>query len=483
VRRAGTPPGGPATPSSLAEAVVAGEDRMARFFEEQRIPGLAWGVVSNGALVGSGAMGVSDLSSGAPVTTGSLFRIASVTKSITACCVLLLRDEGRLGLDDPVAAYLPEMAAVRALSRDAPPITLRHLLTMSGGLVEDDPWADRQLAMTSIDFGRLLAAGVGVDTVPGTSYQYSNLGYALLGRVVTVVSGSAYPHFVGERILQPLSMTQSSFEIAEVPDRRRVRGYRLTADGYEEQRPLGDGAFGSMGGLITSVEDFSRYLSWQLDAWPARDDVETGPLSRASRREMQQIWRSIPLDREADPWLTAQGYGYGFRVVDHRDGDRIVGHSGGLPGFGSHIAMAADRGIGVLGFANLTYAPMYRVIGDVLEILRASNALPRRASLASIEIRRAREIAVRLYEEWDDALARSVAAGNLFCDRSLEERAHEVAVVRQSCGAVVEIAPAGRQGALRGRWQLHCEHGTVLLEIWLAPTRELSIQHLRFTVG
>src|SRR3954453_20229538 len=111
---------------------------LASLFETHRLlnraPALAWGVVRDGKLDASGGSGADE---------HTVFRIASMTKSFTAACVLALRDDGVFALDDPIAAHAPELAAVGGPTTDAPAVSIRHLLTMSAGIATDDPWADR----------------------------------------------------------------------------------------------------------------------------------------------------------------------------------------------------------------------------------------------------------------------------------------------------------------------------------------------------
>src|SRR6478752_4437157 len=107
-----------------------------------------------------------------------------MTKSFTAATVLSLRDEGRLRLDDPVGHWITHLEGWRHPAGDAPAITIRHLLTMSAGLPTDDPWGDRQQGLATDDFGRFLAGGVSLAGPPGVRFEYSNLGYAILGRIV-----------------------------------------------------------------------------------------------------------------------------------------------------------------------------------------------------------------------------------------------------------------------------------------------------------
>ena len=158
-------------------------------------PNLAWGVLAGGELV-----------DGEDVDTA--YRIASCTKSFTAAALLLLRDRGLVDLDAPITEWVP---ALRLTPTSIPVPTLRHLLTMSAGLANDDPWADRQEAMSDDEFDATCAGGVRLLWAPGTTFEYSNLGYALLGRVVQVAAGRRYQEFVTEELLRPLGLTSTAF--------------------------------------------------------------------------------------------------------------------------------------------------------------------------------------------------------------------------------------------------------------------------------
>jgi D-alanyl-D-alanine carboxypeptidase len=160
-----------------ADAVVSD------YFGRGGQPAIAYGIVAGGELVHSAGFGARVLGGGPP-DSGTVFRIASMSKSFTASAILLLRDAGALALDDPAAQYVPELADWTYGSADAAPLTIRQLLTMTAGFPTDDPWGDRQQGLPITAFDQLLAAGVSSNWAPGTRFEYSNLGYAILGRVL-----------------------------------------------------------------------------------------------------------------------------------------------------------------------------------------------------------------------------------------------------------------------------------------------------------
>jgi CubicO group peptidase (beta-lactamase class C family) len=140
------------------------------------VPGLVYGIVADGRLVYVKGLGVQDVATGRPVTADSLFRIASMSKAFTALAILKLRDEGKLALDSPAEAYVPEMRNWRYPTSDSPKISVRNLLTHSAGFVEDNPWGDRQQVMPEADFTVVLAGGVPFARTPGLAMEYSNFG-------------------------------------------------------------------------------------------------------------------------------------------------------------------------------------------------------------------------------------------------------------------------------------------------------------------
>ncbi|HEY0727216.1 MAG TPA: serine hydrolase domain-containing protein, partial [Pyrinomonadaceae bacterium] len=198
----------------------------------ERMPGAVMGIIVDGELVWVKAAGVREVSSNqsgsakAPVTPETVFRIASMTKSFTAMAILKLRDDGKLSLDDPVSKYVPSLAELPYPTSDSPAITIRHLLTHSEGFPEDNPWGDRQLAQSDETMRAWMKAGIPFSTAPGTAFEYSNYGFAILGQVIAKASGKSYADYVRDNILRPLGMNASTFEMSQVPRDQIALGYR-----------------------------------------------------------------------------------------------------------------------------------------------------------------------------------------------------------------------------------------------------------------
>jgi CubicO group peptidase (beta-lactamase class C family) len=232
--------------------------------------------------------------------------------------ILKLRDEGRLSLDDPAERYVPELKSLAYPTSDSPRITIRHLLSHAEGFPEDNPWADQQLSLTDGEYAAMIRRGIPFSNPPGLAYEYSNYGFSLLGRIVANVANVPYREYVAAAILKPLGMRATTLQPGEVPRERLAHGYRWEDAEWKEEPQLPDGAMGSMGGMLTSLEDLARYVGVYLDAWPPRNGPETGPVSRASLREMQQVSRSRPavVTRTSGTIaLNAGGYGYGLGIT------------------------------------------------------------------------------------------------------------------------------------------------------------------------
>ncbi|MEI6202254.1 MAG: serine hydrolase domain-containing protein, partial [Enhydrobacter sp.] len=329
------------------------------YAQEQNIPGIAAGIVQDGRLVHATTIGLADIEASRPVTEATAFRIASMTKNMTALAILSLRDKGRLALDAPVSEYVPQFAAVRPATADSPLVTVRHLLTHTAGFVTDDPWGDRVLGMTPAELDTIMATGTLFARPPGVAFEYSNLGYGIAGRVVTNVSGEPYQSYISRTILEPLGMTRTTFDAIAAMKEDYAQPYRNDDGQWSRERIEPDGEVGAMGGLATTVPDYARYVAFLLSAWPARDDPERGPVRRASVRELG-LWSAPPYAIDGRP-QTPTGYGDGLQnSLDPRLG-RVLHHSGGLPGYGSHVLMLPERGWGVFAFGNRTYAHMSRI--------------------------------------------------------------------------------------------------------------------------
>jgi CubicO group peptidase (beta-lactamase class C family) len=462
--------------AKLAEAFPEIDRLFAAFATRSRVPGIAYAVIVDGQIAHTGALGVTDVVAKTAVTPDTVFRIASMTKSFTALAIMKLRDEGKLSLDDPAERYIPELAGLAYPSADAPRITIRHLLSHAAGFPEDNPWGDRQLAATDDEMAQMMRRGIPFSTAPGTAYEYSNFGFAILGRIVARVSGVPYKDYVATRLLAPLGMTSTTLQPAAVPPGRMTKGYRLEGDQWVEEPPLADGAFGAMGGMLTSTRDLAKYVAMFLSAWPPRDDPDPGPVRRGSLREMQQVSRPSPASVTRDPAdntlrLNTGGYGFGLRVWQTCAIGHVVAHSGGLPGFGSHMRWLPEHGVAIVALGNLTYTAWTRVTDDAIDALAKTGGLQPRAPQPSPALLAAQAEVSSLVRAWDDGRADRVAADNLYLDTPKAERRAQLDRIRGQVGECRgAVSPIAAENALRGLWTIACDRGWVRVGITLAPT-------------
>jgi CubicO group peptidase (beta-lactamase class C family) len=494
---------------ALAVDAAAIDDIAAKFAARGGQPGLAYGVVAGGELVHSGGCG--ERWTGGPVPdAGTVFRIASMTKSFTATMVLLLRDRGALRLTDPAESYVPELRGVPLVSPDCPPITIRHLLTMTAGFTTDDPWGDRQQGLDPDVFARLLASG-GVRSAwaPGTVFEYSNLGYAILGRVIEAVTGEDYARAVRRHVLEPLRMSRTGFEASDFDPQALARGYRHDSGSWLELEPDGYGAFAPMGGIFSCVADLARWVAGFAAAFPPRGTAANGPadpvgaidqahpLSRASRREMQCSQAAITSGgdgvvlRQTGPLSIS--YGFGLFAEDDAAFGTIVQHSGGYPGYGSQMRWHPASGIGTIVLANGTYAGAGTLAAEMLGAVLGARE---EAAVDRGEIRlhgpvpapggpwpetmAARSRVDALLQDWDDASARAIFSSNVDLDRPLAQRQADIARLRERIGSfgADTARPPECDSPAHCRWWLTGEHGTVAVQIKLAPLQQALVQQL-----
>jgi len=452
------------------------------YMEKNHFPSIAFGVVANGKLVYSNSFGFIDVAKKTPSSAQSMYRIASMSKSFTAMAILKLRDEGKLSLADTVSKYIPEFAKAGSLTTDAQAINIQHLMTMAAGFPEDNPWGDRQLADTDEDLVGLVAQGISYSNAPGVAYEYSNLGFALLGKIIGNVSGKPYQQYITENIMKPIGMNDAKWEYNDVPANKLAHGYRWEDEQWKEEELLHDGSYGAMGGLICSIEDFAKYVSAHLAAWPPRNDEETGPVKRSSIREMHQPWRfnnifSQNRNRMGEACPVAVGYGYGLNWRKDCTGTVRVAHSGGLPGFGSEWRIYPEYGLGVISFSNMTYGapgPANSIALDTL--IQLAGLKPRTLPPSDILKKRQQQI-VETLKSWSDNQL-GIFAENFFMDLSLDRWKANAKKIFDETGAIQSVGDVRPENQLRGSFTITCEKKSVEVFFTLTPEADPLVQQL-----
>ncbi|MEX2231296.1 MAG: serine hydrolase [Cyclobacteriaceae bacterium] len=452
------------------------------FAKKNHLPSMAYGIVADGKLIYSGATGIIDLKNKDKATTKSLFRIASMTKSFTAMAIMKLQEEGKLSIIDPASKYVSEMKDFKYLTIDAAPISIYNLLTMTAGFPEDNPWGDRQLEDTAEEFRDFLKGGVSFSSSPGQQFEYSNLGYAILGNIVTRASGMPYQEYITKNILQPLGMNNTYWEFSKVDPETLVLGYRWEDGQWKEEPMLHDGAYGAMGGLITSIEDFSKYVAFHLSAYPLRNDREQGPVKRSAVREMHKphMPHLFTDAKRANGTLCPIVSGYGFGLGYRQDCEGIVrvSHSGGLPGFGSEYRFYPDYGIGVISFANRTYAGTGGVNGRVLDTLVLAGGLKPRVLPASEILNKRKAQLIPLLSSWDEKQSNILFAENFFLDLTRTDWEKKSKEVFDKAGKITSTGALIAENQLCAYFMLNGEKGSVQVYFTLSPENDPKIQQL-----
>ncbi|MGA1555648.1 MAG: serine hydrolase domain-containing protein [Ilumatobacteraceae bacterium] len=456
------------------------DEIVSEFAAEHRCPTIVWAAASGHRVLARGSFGEM---SGTSPDGSTAYRIASMTKSFSAAATLSLRDDGSLALDDRIGDLVPSLACLRAPTDDAADITVRDLLGMSSGLVTDDAWADRHLDLTDDEFDRSIRLGPVFARSTGDGFEYSNFGFAVLGRVIREVTGTSLQDLVRSRILEPLELHETSWTL---PD-GRLHAPPVRSDGSTPELPtLGDGAIAPMGGLWSSVKDLLVWIRWLADAFPARNGPEDGPLRRSSRREMQQALRYSGR-RTLRGIGVAASYGFGLHVLDDPIHGCVIGHSGGLPGYGSNMRWTPGGGVALVALSNRTYAPMAELnarlhdhLADAFEIGDHGSTVDPSDEFSDLVDRLA-----AVLTDWscgvevDHSELARVFADNVEPDESFVDRSETLRQIGP-LGFGVPDHP-GRAGAtLRS---VTADGTAVEAEFTVAPVRPLRVQHLDIRLG
>jgi CubicO group peptidase (beta-lactamase class C family) len=333
---------------AVAELAPRFESKLAAYVKDRRLPGAAAGVVVRDRLVWSGGYGFADIAGRRPPDARTLYRIASITKTFTGTAIMQLRDEAKLHLDDPAVTYLPELRGAVAPFGPVETLTIRRMLSHESGLMGDPPDTDwtrnRYEGSPLANLAR--AAEIGARIPPNTQQKYSNLGYQLLGEIVSRVSGIPYVEHVQRHILDPLGMTSTSFEPLppELAQRSAV-GYqgRWMSDELQLANEWGE-QVSAEGGLWSSVEDLGRWIGAQF----REDGGDRGDGQILDGTTLKEMHRPRYLGDEK--WTEA----WCISWYATRRGDVIwLQHSGGLPGFVTNVCFrSGDRPVGAIVLLN-----------------------------------------------------------------------------------------------------------------------------------
>jgi CubicO group peptidase (beta-lactamase class C family) len=328
---------------------------------QHQFPGLVAAVVGRGGIVWSKAYGVRDVSTHAPVELATEFRIGSITKVFTALAVLQLRDQGKVDLDAPVATWIPELATVVGVTTDSPPITARHLMTHRSGLPREPQLPDPYGMHHEVTEAELLASlhTTHLESATGTEESYSNLGAALEGLIVARVSGEPYADYMQAHLLGPLGMTTATFDRTKVAS--LASSYLRSRDGVLAPAvQLREGATMARGQLYASVGDLARLATFELTAWPPRDDADAGPVRRSTIRESQRT------EGPSQPGDHTKGAGW---FLDVTPKGVVVEHGGSGEGFTSDLWFSTSANLAFIVMVNVEDSSLMKVAHDAQDIL------------------------------------------------------------------------------------------------------------------
>ncbi len=300
--------------------------------ERQKIPGVSLAVVKNGKPLMVKGYGLANVEHNVPVKPETIFQSGSVGKQFTSMAVMILVEEGKIELDEEISSYLGKVP------KSWEKITVRHLLTHTGGLTDYTEDFDLRSDLTE---EVLLAKAMRVPTAfaPGEKWQYSNLGYMTLGVLIHKVSGKFYGDLLRERVFKPLGMTTARVisEADIIPN--RAMGYRLQDGELKHQEWVSP--------VFNTTADGALYLT-ALDMIKWDEALTQGKLIK--KESYEQMWTPVKLNNGQ-----TQPYGFGWSL-GNANGHKVIQHGGAWQGFKAHIARYTSDKLTVIVFANLAQA-------------------------------------------------------------------------------------------------------------------------------
>ncbi|WP_251364590.1 MULTISPECIES: serine hydrolase [unclassified Leucobacter] len=418
----------------------------------------------------------------------TVFRIASMSKSFLAATALALSDEGRLDLNRDLDEYVP--GVLFRWQGEARQVTVGELLANRSGMPEDNAYGDRALGANREEIAALGEHGFELTALPGEKYQYSNIGMSFVGRAIEAVTGNTVEAEVRSRFLVPLGLDSTRYDAGEyAPGHDLAHGFRTFDDGasFVPEPFVGSGALACIGALFSTVDDiaaWSAFLASGFSDAPLRPEV----LSAHSRREMQRVHTVIPVG-DAGPYrdLAALGYGYGLAVEHDRQHGRIAQHSGGLPGFSSHMRWQLATGIGAVAFGNSDVFRTERLAADALVRVLAAVDAPAEETRpwpATLHAAEALDAAIRHNTTFADT---GVLATNVLLDTPEPVRRARIDALLADIGPISAGQPAfasrirSADDAAHLRWSIACDRGELFCEVRLIGLAAPLVQSLSVT--
>jgi CubicO group peptidase (beta-lactamase class C family) len=355
-----------AAPATWESLISDFTSRVAQDVERDAVGGIVAGIAVDGDLVWAKGFGWSDRHARVPLGTAAVSRIGSISKSVTALMMMRLVDRGVVRLDDPVERYLPEIRGLAQPRPGAPKVTIRHLASHTAGIVREPALEGAAMGPIAEWEAKVLASipATAFDSVPGARYQYSNIGFGILGLALSRAAGRPFMQLVEEEVFEPLGMTGSTFVVDEELMPRLAKGYENGASGIDAESPArqhaGRGYKVPNGGVYSTVADLARFAG-AVSGTPG-----LRILSEESRREMLRV------QTPEDPSI-----GYGLGLFIEREGTRrLAEHGGAVAGYTADLAFDPDLRIAVVLLRN--YSSGATNLGEAaMELVRQLRAAPR----------------------------------------------------------------------------------------------------------
>jgi CubicO group peptidase (beta-lactamase class C family) len=374
------------TREAVERVLERADDLIVAAMNERTAPGLGAGIVKGSETVYAKGFGLADVERGSPVTPKTVFRIGSITKTMTAIGLMRLWERGEFDLDDPVNDYLKGYR-VEHPDPAAPPVTFRHMLTHTSGIGELRKYTDlfRPMGGLGAKPGRsapspeeYYAGGIRPSVYSGTKWVYANHAFNTLGQLVEDISGEPFAGYMIENVFEPLGMKNTDYVKSERVGEGLAQGYSFSRGRLKPAKYM-DIVVRGAGSVFSSVEDMCRYAAALLGG---------GANEHGRVLEPQTLSLMMEPHYRLDERLPAMGLSF---LLDDFGGHLIAGHDGGWPGFLSSMMLCPEEALGVVVFVNATalgfsvaaQEAAQDLMGAMLDVSEPASRLPKKGILES----------------------------------------------------------------------------------------------------
>ena len=342
------------------------------------IPSISIGIIHDQDMLWAKSYGNENPKNKTPATSDSIYRIASNSKLFTSVSLMKLADEGKLDINDPVEKWLSEFKEFSSKFNEARKITIKHLISHTSGLPRESTepyWTDGnfpEIDSVLSDLARQEAI-----FPPEKRFKYSNLALSLAGEIVARVSGMSYDDYVEKNIFTPLGMNSTGVNVLDKETKARLAiGYgRRMPDGSRQRMKYSDThGMASATGLYTSVNDFSKFIKWQLRL---REKSGVEILDADSLREMQRVHWLEP------NWSSGRGLGFWLRKIK---GGSFIGHGGAIHGYRTMTGIIPDAKLGIIVFTSADDGDPRLYVDQIIKVVvpEVRKAIKAKSTMAEV---------------------------------------------------------------------------------------------------